>query len=76
MHSHPQITVMPLNTGYLHSEYIRSSEDKTNKAVYTNPYIQEEDAGACIQTLMRYTVSIGLDPISIQAYQNRVVTSC
>lgn len=76
MRSHPQITVMPLHTGYLHSEFIRSTDDKTSRAVYTNPYIQEEDAGTGSRTLMRYTLSISLDPISIQAYNNRVVTSC
>jgi len=76
MRSHTQITVMPFHTGYLHSDYIRSTDDKTSGAVYTNPYIQVEDAGTCSKTPMRYTVSISLDPISIQAYYNRAVTSC
>jgi len=66
---------MLLHTGYLHSEYIRSTDDKTRRAVYTNPYIQEEDAGTCSPTLMRYNVSISLDPISIQACHNFMLTN-
>jgi hypothetical protein len=75
MHSHPQITVTPLHTGYVHSKFIRSTDDKTSNSVYTNPYVQEEDASTWRRTIMRLCVSICLDPFSIQAYQRRLVTS-
>jgi hypothetical protein len=50
MHSHPQITVTPLHTGCLHSKFIRSTDDRTSSDVYTNPYVQEEDAATWRRT--------------------------